>query len=144
MPEFSDPRLDRIKQVFSTKEIPFVGPDTLHIYFDYLKENLSFPCLLTGIESIGHFGWEERYVFGYGSKAEYQRLRKERGSYQDEYELDEFDATLDPEWDILVNVKRIPYRKRFTIPLSELQAADKTSSNYQLLNDYTVWFVNFR
>ena len=92
---------------------------------------------------MGYFGWEERYSFGYGSKAEYQRLRKERASFQDQYELEKFDATLDVDWDILVNVRRTYDNKRFTIPLSELQAVDETSQDYQLLNDYTVWFVNW-
>lgn len=144
MPEFNNPQDNRIRQVFGTKEIPRVNADTLQTYFNYLKENLDVPCLLTGIESLGYFGWEARYSFGYGDKADYERLRKKEGSYKDKYELSEFDATLDVEWDILVNVKRIPYRKRFTIPLSELQAVDKTSKNYQLLNDYTVWFINWR
>ena len=63
---------------------------------------------------------------------------------KDKYELKEFDATVDGEWDILVKVQRIPYRKRFEIPLSQLQAVDKSSRNCQLLKDYTDWYVNWR
>ena len=92
---------------------------------------------------MGYFGWEERFEFGYGSKAEYKRLRQEQGSYHDKYELRAFDAWVE-DWDILVNVYRIPHHKNFTIPLSELQAVGKASRNFQLLNDYTVWFVNWR
>jgi hypothetical protein len=92
---------------------------------------------------MGYFGWEERYSFGFGSQAEYQRLRKEHAPFEDEYELKAFDARLEVEWDILVDVRRTSDGKRFTIPLSELEAVDETSQNYQLLNDYTVWFVNW-
>jgi len=139
-----DEQEQRILQVFDAEEIPPVEVDTLGTYFDYIKENLEVPCLLTGIESMGYFGWEERYDFGYGNKAEFERLRRERGSYHDQYELETFEDTLDIDWDILVNVKRTSDGKRFTIPLSELEAVDKTSENSQLLNDYTVWFVNWQ
>ena len=134
---------ERIKQVFGTKEIPSVTSKALRIYFGYLKKNLVCPCLLTGIESMGYFSWEARFSFGYGSEEEHQRLRRERGSFRDNYELSTFDARVG-EWDILANVYRIPHRKKFTIPLSELEAVDKESLNYQLLKDYTVWFVNWR
>ncbi len=144
MIEYNDPQEERIKAVFDTQEIPRVIGETLHIYFEYLKENLTCPCMLTGIESMGYFGWEERYAFGYGSKKEYERRRQENGSFRDKYELRTLDnATVDERWDILVNVQRIPHRKRFTIPLSELQAIGQSSRNYQLLHDYSVWFVNW-
>lgn len=144
MIETKNPQFERIKQVFGRDEIPRVTGETLHRYFEYLKVRLACPCMLTGIESIRFFGWEERFEFGYGSKAEYERLRRQEGSYKDKYELREFDAVVDEKWDILVKVQRIPYRKRFEIPLSQLQAVDKSSGNYQLLNDYTVWYVNWR
>lgn len=144
MIEYNVPQFERIKAVFNTQEVLRVTGETLYIYFEYLKESLTCPCMLAGIESMGYFGWEERYSFGYGSKEEYERLRKENGSFRDKYELRTLeDAMVDEEWDILVNVQRIPYRKRFTIPLSELQVIDKTSHNYRLLHDYSVWFVNF-
>jgi len=92
---------------------------------------------------MGFFRWEERFSFGYGSQDEYEQLKKKKGSFRDTYELTEFDAIAD-DWDILVNVYRIPRRKKFTIPLSELQVGDRASKNYQLLNDYTVWRVNWQ
>jgi len=144
MSNFNNPQSTRIKYVFGTAEIPRVTGPMLKVYFEYLKENLTCPCLLTGIQSMRFFGWEARFSFGHGSKKEYERLRRQEGSYQDKYELKVFDAVVDETWDILVNVQRIPYRKRFTIPLSELQAVDKELANYQLLNDYTVWYVNWR
>jgi hypothetical protein len=143
MAQSLDLQFDRIKRVFRTNEIPRVTDETLHIYFEHLKENLECPCVLTGIESMGYFSWEERFSFGYGSEKEHERLRREKGSFRDQYKLKTFDAVVDGEWDILVKVERIPHRKRFTIPLSELEVVDKTSRNYQLLHDYTVWFVNW-
>ena len=68
MNEYNDPQFERIKAVFNTQEIPCVTGETLHRYFEYLKENLTCPCMLTGIESIGYFSWEERFSFGHGSK----------------------------------------------------------------------------
>jgi hypothetical protein len=133
----------RIKQVFGVEEIPRVTRKTIGVYFEYLKSHLSCPCTLTGIESMGYFSWEERFEFGYGTKAEYERLRRERGSYHDKYELITFDAWVG-DWDILANVYRLPGRKKFTIPLSELEGVDKKSRNHQLLKDYTVWFVNWQ
>jgi hypothetical protein len=41
-------------------------------------------------------------------------------------------------------MKRVSDKKKFTLPLAELKAADKRSKNYQLLDDYSVWFVNNR
>lgn len=142
-----DQQEERLRQIFGTEEVPSVEADTLRTYFNYLKDNLEVPCLLTGIESMGYFGWEERFDFGYGSQAEYERLRKERGSYHDSYDLEQFEAVIDEVgWnvDIIVNVKRTTDGNRFTIPLSELEAVDQASDSYVLLNDYTVWMVNWR
>ncbi|MGC1374901.1 MAG: hypothetical protein WA821_01675 [Anaerolineales bacterium] len=142
MAESIDAQFDRIKQVFGAGEIPAVSPSTIKIYFEHIQKNLICPCLLTGMESMGFFRWEERFSFGYGSADEYKQMRQENGSFQDTYELKEFDAVA-YEWDIEVNVRRIPHYKKFRIPLSELKAQDKTSPNYQVLNDYSVWRVNW-
>ena len=44
---------------------------------------------------------------------------------------------------IVVNVKRVSDKRKFVIPLADLEAEDEKSRNYQLLNDYVVWFVNY-
>jgi hypothetical protein len=41
---------------------------------------------------------------------------------------------------VLVDV-RVSHRK-FVFPLCDLKAMDKKSSNYQLTDDYAVWFAN--
>jgi hypothetical protein len=63
----------RIARILGEGEVPEVNNKTLRTYLAYLKKNLEFPCYLTGIED---FSWEERYVFGYGSKAQYEELKK--------------------------------------------------------------------
>jgi hypothetical protein len=82
-----DEQEERLRQVFRTEEVPSVETDILRTYFNYIKENIEIPYLLTGIESMGYFSWEERFEFGYGSKTEYEKMRRERGSYHDQYEL---------------------------------------------------------
>ena len=44
--------------------------------------------------------------------------------------------------DIAARLKRISDGKEFILGLSELKAIDKKSENYQLLDDFSVWFVN--
>lgn len=141
----ADEQFERIKSVFGLSEIPDVTDKTIDKYLSFLKENLVCPCTLTGIESMGYFGWEERFEFGYGTEHEYNRLRKERGSYHDEYQLKTIsNAVVEEDWDIIVQVHRLADKKQHKIPLSELQAVDEDSDNYWLLNDYTVWYVNWR
>jgi len=51
-------QLERIRSVFSISHIPSVTAETLQSYFEHLKADLTCPCLLTGIESLGYFSWE--------------------------------------------------------------------------------------
>ena len=131
----------RIARVLGEDEVPEVNNRTLRIYLAYLRENLGFPCYLTGIED---FSWEERYVFGYGSKTEYEKLKKTQPSYTDTFEFLGFDDELDEGYGIPVKVKRVADKRKFTLPLADLEATDKQSKNYQLLDDFSVWFVNYR
>jgi hypothetical protein len=122
-------------------EVPDVNGKTLKTYFDYLKANLKFPCHLTGRED---FAWEERYVFGHGSQKEYERLKKTQASYKDTFELLDIDEELDGDYGLFVNVKRTLDHKKFTLPLADLITTDEHSNNYQLFDDYSYWFVNYR
>jgi hypothetical protein len=42
------------------------------------------------------------------------------------------------------HVRRKSDGKEFHLGLAEIEAVDKKSKNYQLLNDYAVWFANNR
>jgi hypothetical protein len=46
--------------------------------------------------------------------------------------------------DIAAHVRRKSDGKEFGLGLAELEAVNKKSRNYQLLDDYAVWFVNNR
>ncbi|MHC4539843.1 MAG: hypothetical protein ACYS74_08685 [Planctomycetota bacterium] len=121
--------------------------ETIDIFCEYLKTNLSLPCEVTGIED---FRWEEIYVFGPGDQEEYGHLKKTQPSYTDHCGLLGIDREGKSEWmlfwgdDIGANVRRISDGKEFLLGLSELKATDKKSKNCQLLDDYSVWFVNNR
>jgi hypothetical protein len=131
----------RIIAIQGTKKLD-VTRKTLSTYLKYLKNHLEIPCQLTGIED---FEWEEAYVFGFGSKREYQELKKTQPSYTDKFNLIDFIDDIDDEYDgIFVNVQRLSDKKQFILPLADLKSTDKKSKNYQLLDDYSVWFVNNR
>jgi hypothetical protein len=112
---------------------------SLTLYRDYLRKNLDSPCIMTGIEG---FPWEEKDVSVFGDVAEREALKEEQPSVTDAYELKRFEDPMDEVTGILVKVKRLRDNHRFILKLASLRAADKTSKNYALLDDYSVWFVN--
>ena len=42
------------------------------------------------------------------------------------------------------SVQRMEDGRKFELCLSELEATDRLSKNYQLLDDYSCWFVNYQ
>jgi hypothetical protein len=136
-----DEQEKRIASALGEDAVPEVNDRTLRQYLVYLRENLSFPCYLTGIED---FAWEERYVFGHGSKTEYEHLKETQPSYTDVFEFLGFDKEIDEGYGILADVKRVDDNRNFTLPLADLEDRNEKSRNYQLLDDYCVWFVNNR
>ena len=136
-----DKQDQRLANLFGTQDVPEVDTETLERYLDHLKQHLALPCQLTGIED---FDWEEYYVIGPGSKAEHARLRKPRPSYMDTYDLLSFEDDVDPDDGMMVHVRRVSDKKTFLLPLANLEATQKKLRNDQLLDDYAVWFVNWR
>jgi hypothetical protein len=103
------------------------------------------PCEVTGVED---FRWEEFYVFGPGSKREYQQLRQDQPSYRDVFEVLAIRMSTFSEWclvpdELKAHVRRKADGRRFVLGLSELKTTDKRSTNYQLLHDYSVWLTNY-
>ncbi len=90
------------------------------------------------------FPWEERYVFGYGEKDEYEKLKKTNPSYTDTFKLVEFEELHPNEEQIFVTVERVSDKKQFSLPLDNLEASKRKSKNYQLLEDYASWWVNYQ
>jgi hypothetical protein len=74
---------------------------------------------------------------------EYEELKKERPSYTDEFELIEFLGPEDEVEEIHAKVRRIKDQKTFEIGLSWLECTDQKHENYQLIDDYGVWHVNY-
>ena len=122
-----------------TEEI-FRSDENLQVYLEYLKNHMEHPCLVTGIED---FPWEEMYVFGYGDEEEYEKLKKTNPSYTDTFTLVELALIAERE-QIFATVERVTDKKRFFLPLEDLKAKSKKSPNYQLLEDYSYWYVNFQ
>ena len=117
-----------------------VNDDNLKRYFDYLSDHLDFSDLVTGMED---FRWEEYYVFGPGDQKEYEKLKKKNPSYTDHYQILSLEGYGYDE-SILVNVKRISDNKKFALPLADLKSVGKDSINFQLLEDFSMWFWNYR
>lgn len=117
-----------------------VNEQNLNLFRQYILENLEKPVYLTGREV---FPWEERYFFGSFSKNEHKKLRKTRPSYKDTFRL--LNITLDDDYDedLFAKVKRKGDAKVFEIKLSWLEATDKDSDNYGLLELYSMWAVNY-
>lgn len=49
----------------------------------------------------------------------------------------------DDDYGLFAKLTRVSDKKRFQIPLADLKAIDIESKNHQLLDDYSVWFVNY-
>jgi hypothetical protein len=113
---------------------------SLTLYRDYLRKNLDTPCIINGIES---FPWKEKYAVGYDDKTDYEDLKRKQPSYTDIYELKRFEDPINEVVGITVKVKRVNDNQRFIIDLAWLKAVSETSKNYALLDDYSVWFVNY-
>lgn len=139
-----DKQFERIDSIIGVGDNA-TSEDALDKFYEYLRGVLRLPCEVTGIED---FDWEEPYVFGARDLKEYERLRRERPSYEDIFELLDIQKDRISEWmlfpgrDLVAHVRRMSDGKEFYLGLAELKAVDKRSPNYQPLNDYAVWLVN--
>jgi hypothetical protein len=144
-----DDQFDRIYKILDVEDAEdenkaAVNYENLEKYLAYLIKEITFPVIVTGIEDLGCFGWEEYYNLGPGSQKEYEKLKKKYPSFRDEYELLGFDEDFDEEEGLYVNVERISDKNKFSLTLADLKAIEKNSKNAQLLDDYAVWHTNFR
>jgi len=145
--------MDKMERQFRRVESILGGSKTLSFhemvakFFVHLQRVLVLPCEVTGIED---FDWEEYYVLGPGSPKEYERLKKRQPSYRDRFELVAIERDVVSEWmlfggeDIAAHVRRKSDGKEFFLGLAELKAIDKRSPRNQLLDDYAVFFTNYR
>lgn len=129
----------RIEQILGEDNIN-VSDESLVMYRSYLQNNIIIPCELTGRED---FRWEEYYILGPGDKKEYEELKKTRPSYKDVFTFMSFDEQIEDMPGLMVKVKRISDRKQFVLPLVDLKITDNKSPNFQLIDDYADWYVNY-
>jgi hypothetical protein len=137
--EKSNEQEQRITEILGTDNLA-VTLKTLTLYRDYLRKNLDTPCIMTGIEG---FPWKEAAVLDYDDKTQSEALKKKQPSRTDIYELKRFEDLIDEVHGILVKVKRVNDNQRFILDLVSLKGVDQTSKNYTLLDEYSVWFVNY-
>lgn len=130
----------RIAEALGTCEVPEVAEENLLKYRKYLLARLDKNTVLTGRED---FLWEEKYLLGPGSRAEYERLKKRNPSYEDEYKLLEISGKETEENDLIARVERLSDGKHFEIGLSWLTTKSKKSKDFQPLNDFATWVVNW-
>ena len=141
-----DPQDERIESILG-ENVDSDFDQAVEAFYEYIKAHLLLPGEVTGIED---FRWEEFYVLGPGSKREYDQLKKTQPTYRDRYTLFDISRGTDSEWmlfpgeDIVVHVRRLSDGKEFCLGLAEFRTTDRKSENYQLLDDYSVWFVNSR
>jgi hypothetical protein len=134
----------RVQQILGAEEgeLPGVSEKTLARFRDYLATNIDFSCLVTGREC---FKWEEYFIFGPGKEDAYEELKKKQPSYKDQYKIVKlYEDPLDAFEGIIVRVQRASDRKRFDLPLADLEALDKDGKTREALDDYAFWFVNCR
>lgn len=136
----------RIEAILGEEE-SLTFDDAVEKFYEHLRRFIQLPCDVTGVED---FRWEEYYVLGPGSLIEYQKLRETQPSYQDIFELRAIEHDVYSEWKLFHDevlaghVWRKSDSKEFYLGLTEIEPVDKKSVNYQLLNDYSVWFANNR
>jgi len=141
-----DAQYKRIYQILgvSNEDDAQVNMENLQTFLDFLKKEIEMPCIVTGIEDMGCFGWEEFYNFGPGDQKEYKKLKKKYPSFRDEYNLLSFEDNFNDEEGLYVHVQRISDKKKFYLTLADLESVNENEKNAHLLNDHAVWFVNFR
>ncbi len=130
----------RISKILETKEVPAVSEENLLKYRKYLLQHLDRKAILTGRED---FPWEEKYVFGPYSRTEYEKLKRTNPSYTDEYELIDILENEIEENDLIAKIKRLSDRRIFAIGLSWLTTKKNNGKDYQLLDDFATWVVNW-
>jgi hypothetical protein len=130
----------RIAKALGAQEVPEVDEGNLLKYRKYLLERMDKSTVLIGRED---FPWEEEYVFVPGNRAEYERLKKENPSYKDEYKLIGISEAVIEENDLVAQVERLSDKKCFKIGLSWLTTKNKKSKDFQTLDDFATWVVNW-
>jgi hypothetical protein len=132
----------RTEQLFGKKFSDLSrSPETLEFYKSHLEKTLHFPVLVNGSED---FSWEEFYVLGPGNKREYEILKKTQPSYTDVFKIIKISSHVDINYGLFAKLQRLSDGKRFELPLMDLRTIDLESEDYQVIEDYSIWFINYQ
>jgi hypothetical protein len=113
MNKLSSDQDSRIDEVLKECDGWAVNSKTVDTFLNYLNENLNFPLAVIGLED------DEKYML---------------------YEIEDSGDTM---YGLTGNAKLLSdKRRRFVVALCDLEAVDERSKNYELLDDYSVWFSN--
>ncbi|MBK4732027.1 hypothetical protein JJD41_19445 [Oxynema sp. CENA135] len=134
----------KVSSILKTEDIE-VNKKNLKTYLNYIKNKISLPCHLTGIEP---FAWEEDY---FDSPPHIQKKspkpKATLPSFENVFLLLGFEENVSLEEGIRVQLKRTSDRRKFVLPLVDLEVyGDLDNSykeNHELLNTYEIWFVNY-
>lgn len=128
----------RISKIFPSLDIS-VNKKNLKIYFEYLQKNLSKPIILTGDEDCFI-----NDLIGNLHNPEDRKHKIAKPLYNDKYEFIELFKEVDAEYIINVIVERITDKKKFKLALWQLMCVDKSSKNFELINDFVCWFLAYQ
>ncbi|MGA1874749.1 MAG: hypothetical protein ACMUIA_04000 [bacterium] len=131
----------KISEDSNLDEVFKVTRETLEKYLKYLKQNIEYPCYLTGSDEQA---WVKFYTFIAGNKKQYEALKNTFPSHTDVFSLVKFKEQFIPEMGIFIHVQRISDKEEFTLPLHNVKAFERESKNTQLLDDHRVWFMSNR
>jgi len=130
-----DMQAERIKGVLG-KDCKRTVQNTLR-FLKFLQRNVKAPCLLTGTEE---FEWERDFLAEGWGGAEYEKMKAERPSFVDQFELETLTAPDADGEDIVACVKRLTDQKDFKIGLSLLEGLDFNNESFQFIDDYVAWY----
>ena len=130
---------NRISEILKATD-ESVNKENLTKFFKHLKKNLPKGSLVTGVED---FSWEEPYVFGKWDENEYEELKITNPSYTDHFKLIKLIDKFEGRQGIMVEVERISDKKKFELPLWDLELVDEEAPEFLLITDYSSWMTNY-
>jgi hypothetical protein len=107
---------DRINHLFETESPPDADTETMSLYLRHIRNRMEHPCYLIQAQE---------------DSSRFEALL-----------LLDFVEEIDGEQGIMVRVSRSSDGKEILLPLAELECCDEDSSNSELVEDFTRWFMH--